>query len=107
MTAPVDPGRVDPGHEPETTRLLSDQATTFWVRALYGVCLALVLVGVGFQLFTHAFDHAHYGFERWPGFYGLFGFAAFVFLVTCGKGLRRIVSRSEDYYRMDEPERSK
>lgn len=87
--------------------IVSAETTRRWVRILYAVCALLVLVGVGFQLFSHAFDHAHYGFERWPGFYGAFGFVAFVLIVYAGALLRRVVKRDESYYRPDEPERSR
>lgn len=87
--------------------LLKPETTTFWVRVLYGVCVALFLAGVGLQVLTHAFDHAHFGFETWPGFYGVFGFAVFVFIVFAGTLLRKFVRRDEDYYQPDEPERSR
>lgn len=87
--------------------LVSPTTTTRWVRVLYALCALLVLVGIAFQLFSHAFDHAHYGFESWPAFYGVFGFVAFVFIVYCGRWLRRLVKRDEDYYEPPEPERSK
>lgn len=96
----------DPSNDGMKT-LVSAQTTTRWVRILYAACVLLVLAGVAFQLFTHAFGHAHYGFERWPGFYGVFGFAAFVLIVYAGKLLRRLVKRDENYYRPDEPERSR
>lgn len=71
--------------------------------AVYGACGLLFLVGVAMLWVGHAFDHAHYAFERWPGFYGLFGFASFVFIVFVAKGLRRLVMRPEDYYADDRP----
>ncbi|MEM9554993.1 MAG: hypothetical protein AAGC60_12090 [Acidobacteriota bacterium] len=72
-------------------------------RGLYAVCAALFVLGVVIAATTHTFDHAHYGFERWPGFYGLFGFASFVFIVFAAKLLRRLVMRPEDYYGDDRP----
>ena len=42
--------------------------------------------------------HPHFGVEHIPGFQAAFGFASFVIVVMLGKALRRIVSRSEDYY---------
>lgn len=36
------------------------------------------------------------------GFYALFGFFAFTFVVLMGWPLRRLLSRPEDYYREDE-----
>jgi hypothetical protein len=87
--------------------ILSPAATTRWVRLLYVICGLLVAIGIGYQLTTDAFEHAHHGFETWPGFYGVFGFAAFVFIVYGGILLRRLVRRDEDYYRPDDPERNK
>ncbi|MDA8020689.1 MAG: hypothetical protein MPN21_24895 [Thermoanaerobaculia bacterium] len=98
------------GREPDGDglRLLVEPATTTrWVRVLYAVCVLLVVAGEGLRFFSHAFDHVHYGFEAWPGFYGAFGFVVFVFIVYCGRWLRGVVSRPESYYRVDEPERSK
>ena len=91
----------------EMRKLLKPETTTFLVKILYAVCGLLFLVGIGLQLFTHAFDHAHYGFETWPGFYGIFGFVIFVFIVVCGWALRQLVHRDENYYQPDQPERSK
>ena len=61
-------------------------------RALVGICLALLAAELFYQ------HHPHFGIDRLPGFYAVFGFAAFVFIVYAGKGLRRLVMRSEDYY---------
>lgn len=83
--------------------LLPPETVDRIVRALYAVCLLLVVAGVAFQLLTHAFDHAHFGFERWPGFYGLFGFAAFVVVVYLGRWWRKVVGRPEDYYEPPDP----
>lgn len=42
--------------------------------------------------------HGHFSYEEWPLFYGLFGFAAYSFIVITAKGLRKLISRKEDYY---------
>ncbi|MBL27150.1 MAG: hypothetical protein CMM50_06325 [Rhodospirillaceae bacterium] len=60
--------------------------------ALYIVCGVLLLL----DLFYH--KHVHYPFEGWFGFYGIYGFVACVILVLLAKELRKLVSRSEDYY---------
>lgn len=84
-------------HAAETARdSLRENDRATW--ALYGVCGLLFVIGVAMLFVGHAFDHAHYGFERWPGFYGLFGFASFVFIVFAAKALRKVVMRPEDYY---------
>ena len=40
----------------------------------------------------------HYDWEEYPGFYGVFGFAAFWCIVIAGKHLRKVLMREEDYY---------
>ena len=61
-------------------------------RALFGVCLALLAAELFYQ------HHPHFGIDGLPGFYAVFGFVAFVFIVFAGKGLRRLIMRNEDYY---------
>lgn len=61
-------------------------------RTLIGVCAALLLA----QLFYA--PHAYFEVDGLPGFYAVFGFIAFVFIVYAGKGLRRLIMRDEDYY---------
>lgn len=95
------------GHDDGMKTLLSRKASDRLSYAIYGVCALLFLVGMGYQFFTDAWDKAHYGFESWPGFYGLYGFVVFVFIVYAGKWLRLVVKRDEDYYEPDEPERSR
>ena len=62
----------------------------FW--ALVGVCLALLAAELFYE------HHAHFVIDGWPGFYAVFGFLAFIFIVFAGKGLRRLIMRDEDYY---------
>lgn len=61
-------------------------------RALVGVCLALLVAELFYQ------HHPHFEIDGLPGFYAVFGFLAFVFIVFAGKGLRRLIMRNEDYY---------
>lgn len=60
--------------------------------ALYIAC-ALAAIG-GFVIEKHPY----FEIENIPVFYGLYGFAAFVFVVFAGKVLRMVVMRDEDYY---------
>ena len=60
--------------------------------ALYGACALLIAA----DLFYHR--HALLEFERWFGFYGIYGFVACVVLVLAAKGLRKLVARPNDYY---------
>ena len=62
----------------------------FW--ALVGVCLVLLAAGLFYE------RHAYFEIDGWPGFYAIFGFISFVFIVFAGKGLRRLIMRGEDYY---------
>lgn len=62
------------------------------IRALVGICAVLLVA----ELFYA--PHAYFGIDGWPGFYAVFGFAAFVFIVQAGKALRRLIMRDEDYY---------
>ena len=61
-------------------------------RALVGLCLALLAAELFYE------KHAYFEIDGWPAFYAVFGFAAFVFIVQAGKGLRRLIMRDEDYY---------
>jgi hypothetical protein len=62
----------------------------FWTLA--GLCLALLAA----ELFYD--HHPHFVVDGLPGFYAVFGFLAFVFIVFAGKALRRLIMRKEGYY---------
>ena len=91
--------------EPQQSRWLDDFAN---VRKIYrGLWIVCLLVLVGGEILLHQAHHAAeahgaahhgFGFERWPGFYGLFGFIACAGLVLAAKELRKLLMRSEDYY---------
>ncbi len=51
-------------------------------------------------LVSEFFIHKHHGFawEDFPGFYAVYGFISYVFLIFVAKILRKIVMRKEDYY---------
>lgn len=65
---------------------------TMLVYGLVAVGIALVLAD-----FFYA-KHPHFDFQRWFGFYAVFGFTVSVSLVLGAKQLRRILRRDEDYY---------
>ena len=67
-----------------------NERVLFW--ALVGTCLALLAAEVFYE------HHGYFVIDGWPGFYAVFGFVAFVFIVFAGKGLRRLIMRDEDYY---------
>ena len=67
----------------------------FWI--LVGACVFLVV----FDLFYHNFFHSKHGyfiFEMAIGFHAIYGFVAFLFVVTVGVQLRKYLQRPEDYY---------
>lgn len=64
------------------------------IYGLFLVCFILAILG-----FFVSDEHAHFGWETYPQFYGAFGFLAFVILVLAAKHfLRPIVKRKENYY---------
>ena len=66
------------------------------MRWVFGaLIIACVLLGAA-ELVVH--KHGHFGFEDFPLFYALFGFAAFTVAVYAGKLLRALFGRDEDYY---------
>jgi hypothetical protein len=62
------------------------------VHGLYILCAALLLADLFYE------KHIHFAFEAWFGFFAIFGFAAYVFIVLSAKALRRLIKRPEDYY---------
>lgn len=58
-----------------------------------------VLLFVLFVIDLFIQKHPFFSFEEWPGFYAVFGFVAYTFIVIIAKHLLRpIVKREEDYY---------
>lgn len=80
-------------------RGLEDPANVNRLFHLLAVLCAVLLI---FDLFDlrHLFyhKHVHYEVEHWFGFYPLFGFLAYSFIVLAGRIWRRVVMREEDYY---------
>ncbi|HEX5757546.1 MAG TPA: hypothetical protein VFY12_14505 [Arenimonas sp.] len=62
------------------------------VYGLYALCAALLAADLLYE------KHVHFAFEAWFGFFALFGFGAYVFIVLSAKALRRLIRRPEDYY---------
>ncbi len=62
------------------------------IRVLMAACAIVVFA----DFFYH--KHADYSFQEWIAFDAVFGFVAYVGLVTTAKGIRRILMRDEDYY---------
>lgn len=69
---------------------------------LFIACGAFVLIDLVFLI--SGFDkHPYFNWEKWPGFYAVYGFVACVVLVLGAKYLLRpLVMRDEDYYEKDD-----
>jgi hypothetical protein len=79
-----------------------DQEKVYWldkpknVTLIYrGVWAICGLLAVADFLFHH---HPVFQFERFPVFYGVYGFIVCVGLVLGAKELRKVLKRDEDYY---------
>ncbi|MEQ1438095.1 hypothetical protein AAG565_01920 [Fontimonas sp. SYSU GA230001] len=70
----------------------SPRNVTRLVSALYALCAALLVADLFYDKQTH------FAFEAWFGFFAVFGFVAYVFIVLSAKALRRLIRRPEDYY---------
>jgi uncharacterized membrane protein len=69
---------------------------------LFAACGFFVLIDVIFWL-TGFDKHPYFRWEKWPGFYAVYGFVACVLLVLIAKHvLRPLVMRDEDYYEKTE-----
>ena len=65
---------------------------------LFFACAIFVAVDIVFAV-TEFDKHPYFKWEKWPGFYAIYGFVACVLLVLIAKHiLRPLVMRSEDYY---------
>ncbi len=60
-----------------------------------GLWIACLLL-IGADLLYH--KHAEFWFEEVFGFFAIFGFASYAFIVLSAKQLRKVLKREEDYY---------
>ena len=67
----------------------------FFLGALVISCV--LAAGAGFVGAWHN-PHPHFDAEKFPVFFALWGFGAFVFIVLAGQHLRKLVGREENYY---------
>lgn len=68
-------------------------------RAIIGIIVVIGLICAalaGSDLLLHR--HVNYDVEETPFIYGLFGFVVYAVIVFLAKGLRRLISRPEDFY---------
>ena len=61
-------------------------------------CIAIALIDVLDLVGVLYHKHPHYAAEKIPGFYAIFGFAAYALIVVAGFVWRKVVMREEDYY---------
>ncbi len=85
--------KADPG---EPKRWLDDPANVKKVIRWFFISAGVLAAADGVFLFHH--KHVHFGFEKIPLFYCLYGLCACVVLVIAAKGLRKLLMRDEDYY---------
>jgi hypothetical protein len=93
--------RLPKGEEPRWLDRAENIAKLY--RGLWAVCLLLLIGGEGLLRMARRSAEEHgghhgFGFESWPGFYALFGFAAYVLLIQVAKQFRKLVKRPETYY---------
>lgn len=62
--------------------------------------IKVLMVACALSVLADFFYHKHgdYHFQEWIAFDAVFGFLAYVGLVTAAKGVRRLLMRNEDYY---------
>lgn len=84
--------------EPEQKQHLFDKPRNVsrLLNSLYVICIALFILD--FILHRHITNK----WDELPGFYAIFGFAAYVIIVMTASLLRKIVKRKEDYYHVDD-----
>ena len=69
-------------------------------RLLLGICALLLALDL-LDVLGIFHKHIHHDAEGWLGFYSLFGFAAYAFIVGAGWVWRAVVGRGPDYYDQD------
>ena len=64
------------------------------------LAIRLLIIACGLSLAVGFFIDwkPHFAVEAWPGFYALFGFAAYCGIVLSAKQLRPLLRRDEKYY---------
>ncbi len=82
-----------PARRAERRYLLDRPAAVKWLLRVFLV-ISLAVIGLDLVVERHV-DHP---FERFAGFYGLWGFVTCVVLVLAARVLRRLVMRGEGFY---------
>ena len=70
------------------------------LRVFWGLCALLFALDLIDTLGIWHFKHPHEGhvWQKFPGFFAIYGFVACVVLVEIAKQMRKVVMRDEDYY---------
>ena len=84
--------------EPSKKQLGSLGPVDLWLRRGAYLCAFFMVVKIAFLLFSDAWGHAHFTFEKWPGFFEAVGFLGFTLLVLIGRLMGPWVRRPESYY---------
>lgn len=92
----------EPGEHPLSVLLFSWMRSQAFARGLL-IVLAIVCAGLAAMDFV-LHRHAKSVIEGLPGFFGVYGFAAFALAVLSGWPLGKLLRRPEDYYTRDEKE---
>jgi hypothetical protein len=68
--------------------------------ASVNLIIKMLMMACALSVVADFFYHKHgdYSFQEWIAFDAVFGFLAYVGLVTAAKGVRRLLMRNEDYY---------
>ena len=88
------------GQDTPTTTPWIERASSVQLlcRLLFVISAGLFLPDVLDLLDIGYHKHVHYSAERWLGFYAVFGFVAYSFIVGAGWVWRSLVMRGEDFY---------
>lgn len=63
------------------------------------ILVVMICIGLfGVDFFFHRHGSENISWEGWYGFYAIYGFLAYTFIVIAAHGLRKLVMRKEDYY---------
>ena len=90
---PGEPSRSDGESSDEKSYWLDRPSTHNLIAiALVAICVAVVIGDFFYE------QHGHFDYDKWNGFYAIFGFVAYVCIVQTAKILREFVQRDEDYY---------
>lgn len=80
-------------------RRLEDPVRFARLRRAFYACLAVVLTAEVVLPLALGGAHAHFGFERFPGWGSIYGFVSCVAIVVVSKALGKAwLMRREDYY---------